>query len=237
MVAILYGVFAYLTFLGTFLYAMGFVANVGVPKSIDSGPVGPVALAFLIDLALLTGFAIQHSIMARQGFKRWVTSVIPRETERSTYVLASCACLILLFWQWRPLPSVLWDVPDPQYRMFVHGVSAVGWLMVLSSSFLINHFDLFGLRQVWLKGSYEPVPFAAPFLYRVVRHPLMLGFLIAFWAAPTMTVGHLVFSAACTGYICVGVLLEERDLMTFHGERYRLYKEQVPMLLPLPRRR
>lgn len=237
--ALLYGTLCYVLFLAVFLYAIGFVMGFGVPKHIDSGIDGDFATALGIDLALLGLFAVQHSGMARRGFKRWLTRIVPAPIERSTYVLLSSLVLALLFWQWRPLPPVLWHVQDPNARLALYALGAFGWLLVLSSTFLINHFDLFGLRQVWLharKRAYPETPFMIRAFYRIVRHPLYLGFVIAFWATPTMSAGHLLFAIATTAYILIAIQLEERDLVAAFGDEYRDYRRRVPMLLPLPKR-
>lgn len=234
---LLYGAVAYVIFLASFLYAVGFVGGFVVPKTIDSGPEGVTTTAILIDLALLSLFAVQHSVMARPVFKRWWTRIIPPAAERSTYVLASSLLLFLLFWQWRPLPGVVWNVTQPALAAILWALFGLGWLVVLVSTFLINHFDLFGLRQVYLHFTgqlYTPIPFTSPWLYRLVRHPIMVGFLIAFWATPTMTQGHLLFTAVVTAYVLVALQLEERDLLAYHGETYSAYQRQVRMLLPLP---
>ena len=231
----LYGLTAYIVFFVTYLYAVGFVGNLGVPKSLDSMPTTPLGQALLINLGLLSLFAVQHSVMARSWFKRALLRTIPQAAERSTYVLASSLALILLFWQWRPLGGVIWDVPQPALRGVIYAAFAFGWLLVLVTTFLINHFDLFGLRQVWLYFTgrpYEPLHFVTPGPYRLVRHPLYLGWLFAFWATPTMTVTHLFFAAVTTAYILVAIQLEERDLIAAHPE-YAEYKARVPMILPL----
>ena len=233
--AFLYGVAAYFAFFATILYAFGFVEGFLVPKSIDTGPVGPAAEALLVNLVLLSLFALQHSVMARQGFKAWWTAIVPKPVERSTYVLFSSLILMLLFWQWRPLPDAIWQLDDPLIAAAVTALSCLGWVLVLASTFLINHFELFGLHQVanHLVGrEMAPARFYTPLLYRFVRHPLYLGFIIAFWAAPTMTAGHLLFAVATTGYILIGILLEERDLVALFGDEYRRYRERVSMLVP-----
>jgi len=235
-----YGVVSYVVFLGSFLYAIGFVGNLGVPKAIDTGPAGPVPGAILVNVLLLGLFALQHSVMARRGFKRWWTRIVPRSLERSTYVLISSLLLLLLFWRWQPILDVVWQVENRVGVVSLQALFWLGWAVVLYSTFAIDHFDLFGLRQVWLRFrgiEYVPVPFEQPRLYKIVRHPLLLGFLIAFWSTPTMTQGHLLFSVATTGYMLVGIFLEERDLMASHGETYVLYRSEVRMLLPLGRRR
>jgi len=234
--AFAYGIICYLVFFGTFLYAIGFVGNVIVSKSIDSGPQGPLATSLLIDVGLLGLFAVQHSVMARPWFKRAWTRIVPEPAERSTYVLCSSLALLVLFWQWRPVGGVLWDVQNPVGRAAIHGVYAAGWLLLLVSTFLIDHFDLFGLQQVWshLHGRTSGLlPFRTPGLYRHVRHPIYLSWMIIFWATPRMTAAHLVFAAATTAYMLVAVRFEERDLIRFYGDDYRRYRERVPMLLPL----
>jgi protein-S-isoprenylcysteine O-methyltransferase Ste14 len=229
-----YGLIAYSAFLVTYLYAAGFVGNFLVPKSLDSAPGAPLAMALLINAGLLGLFAIQHSVMARPWFKRMLTRVVPRAAERSTYVLASSLALILLFWQWSPLGGVVWDIQNPLGRAVMYAAFAFGWLLVLVTTFLINHFDLFGLRQVWfhLRGrEYQPLRFVTPGPYRLVRHPLYVGWLFAFWATPTMTATHLLFAVATTAYILIAIRLEERDLVDAHPE-YEQYRKRVPMLVP-----
>ena len=234
-IAFLYGLAAYLVFFVTILYAIGFVTGLVVPKTIDTGTVVPLAEALIVNLLLMSLFAVQHSVMARRQFKEWWTQYVPKSVERSTYVLLASLALVLLFWQWRPMPAVVWQVADPQIATAILGVSFVGWLLVLPRTFLINHFELFGLHQVVnnLAGREMPaVRFKTPVLYKVVRHPIYLGFIIAFWAAPAMTVGHLLFAAVTTAYIFVGIFLEERDLVELFGDEYRRYRERVSMLIP-----
>lgn len=233
-VAFLYGTLSYLVFVGTFLYALGFITGVVVPKTIDTGSAVPLTEALIVDLVLMSLFAVQHSVMARRQFKEWWTQYVPKSVERSTFVLFSSLALVLLFWQWRPIPTIVWQVENP-YAAAVMGLSFAGFGLVLASTFLINHFELFGLHQVanHLAGRDMPAQrFRTPALYKVVRHPLYLGFIVGFWAAPTMTVGHLLFAAVTTAYIFVGALLEERDLIDIFGDEYRRYRERVPMLLP-----
>lgn len=235
-----YGVVSYAVFFASFLYAMGFVGNLVVEKGIDSGTEESTAMALLVDVVLLLLFAIPHSVMARRSFKEWWTRFIPNGLERSTYVLVSSLLLLLLYWQWRPLTDVVWHVDAPAARSVLLALYWSGWALVLVSSFLIDHFGLFGLRQAWawMRGTEWKHPgFRAPLLYKFVRHPLLLGFLIAFWATPDLTLGHLLFSVATTGYVLVGILFEERDLVAALGAEYVKYRREVPMLLPLPRKK
>lgn len=239
--ALLYGIVAYAAFLATFLYAIAFVGNIHVPKTIDSGPAaGSLNEALIVNVVLLGIFAVQHSVMARPGFKAVWTRIVPQSVERSTYVLFATAALALLLWQWRPLPEIVWQVENPIAVGAIQALFWLGWAVLLFSTFLINHFELFGLRQVCarLLGRRIPDPvFRTPSLYRYVRHPLYLGFVIAFWAAPTMSVGHLLFTLATTGYILIGIFLEERDLVAVFGDQYRRYRAQVSMLIPFLGRR
>jgi len=234
-IAFLYGLVSYAVFFIAFLYAVGFVSGLVVPKTIDTGTAVPMAEALIVDLLLLSVFAIQHSVMARKQFKQWWTQFVPKSVERSTYVLFSSLALVLLFWQWRPIQTVVWRIDNPQIATAVTGLSFAGWLIVLTSTFLINHFELFGLHQVANNLAGHPMPsprFRTPLYYKFVRHPIYLGFVIAFWAAATMTVGHLLFAAVTTAYIVVGILLEERDLVDLFGDDYRRYRERVSMLVP-----
>ena len=235
LLVLTYGVVSYAIFFATFCYAVGWVGNLWVPKSIDSVPVGPVWQALLVNTLLLTVFAVQHSVMARPAFKRWWTRFIPESAERSTYVLLSSLALLLMFWQWQPLGGVIWNVENSTGRFLLHAMFGFGWLLVLATTFLINHFDLFGLRQVWVfaRGKeYQPLGFVTPGPYRWVRHPLYVGWLCAFWFTPTMTAAHLLFAVVTTAYILVAIQLEERDLVDVHGRSYTEYRRSVPMLIP-----
>lgn len=237
-IAFAYGVASYIVFFVTFLYAIGFVEGMVVPKHIDSGAVGPISEALLVNVALMSLFAIQHSVMARRQFKEWWTQYVPKTVERSTYVLLSSLVLIVLFAHWQPIPGVVWQIDDPSIAMAVTVLSFTGFGLVLSSTFLINHFELFGLNQVayHLVGrKMAGYRFVTPLFYKFVRHPLYLGFIIAFWAAPTMTLGHLLFASVTTAYIFVGITLEERDLIDAFGDEYRRYKARVSMILPWPK--
>jgi protein-S-isoprenylcysteine O-methyltransferase Ste14 len=239
VLALVYGVLAYVLFLGTFLYAIAFVGNLGLPTSVDSGKPASTLSAIVIDALLLGFFAIQHSVMARYGFKQRWTRVVSWYLERSTYVLAATIALALLLWQWRPIPTMIWDLRGTAVGSVLSVLFWVGWGILLLSTFLIDHFELFGLEQVWVyvKGrEFHRPAFRTPLFYQWVRHPIYLGFVIAFWSAPVMTVGHLMFSIATTGYILVGIYFEERDLVRAYGDAYLDYKRQVPMLIPIGRR-
>jgi Putative protein-S-isoprenylcysteine methyltransferase len=238
-VSLLYGVICYLAFFGSFLYAIGFVGNKVVPKTIDGKPELPLWNAILIDASLLLVFALQHSIMARPAFKRWWTKIVPTHLERSTYVLLASLCLILMMWQWQPIGGVVWSTDNEIVKAILLVTFLVGWGIVLISTFLINHFDLFGLRQVWLNFQGRPythLPFRVPVFYRFVRHPLYLGFIIAFWSTPVMTAAHLLFAVLTTGYILTAIQLEEKDLQVQFGNKYNSYKKQVPMIIPVGKR-
>ena len=233
---LLYGIFCYLVFLASFLYAIAFLGDFGVPRTIDSGLQGSIGHALAINAGLLALFALQHSIMARSWFKRAWTRIVPPAAERSTYVLFSSVALILLFWQWRPIGGLVWQVTNGPMRIAIYGVYAIGWLLLLVATFLINHFDLFGLRQVYLhfRGQeYTGLKFRTPGLYRLMRHPIYFSWLCIFWATPRMTIAHLVFSVATTGYILMAIQLEERDLIRAYGDAYQRYKRQVPSILPV----
>ena len=235
VLAFLYGVTSYLIFFVTFLYAIGFVSDLVVPKTIDSGAPASFSQALIINLGLMALFAVQHSVMARKEFKRWWTQFVPVSVERTTYVLFASLTLALLLWQWRPIPTVVWQIANPSLATSVTVLSFVGWTVVLTSTFLINHFELFGLQQVAtnLLGQNMPAArFRTPLYYKFVRHPIYLGFVIAFWSAPTMTLGHLLFAAVTTAYIVIGATLEERDLIAVFGNEYRDYRKRVAMLIP-----
>jgi protein-S-isoprenylcysteine O-methyltransferase Ste14 len=232
--ALIYGLASYLVFFLSFTYLVAFIGNYLVPKSIDVGPQGELGLSVLIDAALIALFGVQHSVMARPGFKSWWTRIVPASCERSTYVLVSSLLLILIFWQWRPITMTIWRV-EGWPAVTLTAICWIGWLTALTSTYLIDHFELFGLRQVFdaLRGAATRVmSFRTPLLYRLVRHPLMLGTLLAFWATPHMTAGHLLFALMMTGYILIGVRFEERDLVANLGESYEQYRRRVPMLMP-----
>jgi protein-S-isoprenylcysteine O-methyltransferase Ste14 len=234
-----YGVASYLVFFATFLYAIGFIGNFGVPRTLDGAPTEPLAKALAINVGLLSLFAVQHSVMARKWFKDWWTRIVPLPVERSTYVLFSSLALILLFWQWQPLGGQIWSVENPAAVLALRVLFAFGWGLVLVSTFLINHFDLFGLRQVWLHllgRPYTSLQFGTPGPYRLVRHPLYVGWFFAFWMTPTMTLSHLLFAVMTTAYILVAIRFEESDLIRDHGEAYEEYRRRVPMLIPSSRR-
>jgi len=235
VVVFLYGLLSYIFFLGVFLYAIGFVGNIQVPKSIDGAVTDPIGTAILINTLILGLFAIQHTIMARPRFKSMITNIIPQAAERSTFVLATNIIFVILFWQWRPMGGTVWSIESTMWGAILHVVFWAGWGIVLISTFLIDHFDLFGLKQVThylQKKNAKPPYFREHSLYKVVRHPIMLGFVIAFWSTPTMGTGRLFFAAMCTGYILVGLTFEERDLVKHHGELYLNYARRVPMLIP-----
>lgn len=232
-----YGVACYAVFFVTFCYAIGFVGNLVVPKGIDAEPRVPLWQALLVNAGLLLVFSLQHSVMARPGFKRWWTRFVPTEAERSTYVLLSSVAMIAMFYYWEPMGGTIWNVTNPFGKAALLTVFALGYALVLLATFLINHFDLFGLRQTWLcfRGKpYTQLRFATPVLYRHVRHPLYVGWLLGFWAIPHMTVAHLLFAVLTTAYILIAIRFEERDLLAAHGEDYRRYRQTVPMLIPRP---
>jgi protein-S-isoprenylcysteine O-methyltransferase Ste14 len=238
--SLFYGLAAYLAFFATILYAIGFVGNLVVPKTIDGEPQSSFLNAILVNALLLLLFALQHSIMARPAFKRWFTKIVPAHLERSSFVLLASLCLMLMMWQWQPIGGIVWSTENQTIRTILLIVYLIGWGIVFLSTFLINHFDLFGLRQVWLyfRGkSYKELPFRLPFFYRLVRHPLYLGFLIAFWSTPVMTIAHLLFAILTTGYILTAIQLEEKDLLRSFGDKYRIYKKWVPMIIPFSKRK
>lgn len=237
VLTLVFGMICYLIFFLTFLYAIGFVGNMVVPKSIDTGASMSFGEAIVIDIALLVAFALQHSVMARPHFKQWWTKIVPASIERSIYVLLASSLLILLFWQWRPIDGVIWETTNPAAVYVLWAVFFLGWALVLVGTFLINHFELFGLSQVfhYFTGKeQEALEFRTPVLYKIVRHPIMLGFIIAFWATPRMTAGHLVFAVGTTAFILVAIQLEERDLIKAHGENYKEYRSRVSMIVPMP---
>lgn len=240
VIALLYGLVVYAFFLVTFLYAIGFIGNLIVPKSIDTGAEPISVAAFVINIILLSIFAIQHTIMARPAFKRWWTGFVPQPVERSTFVLFASLALALIFWQWRPISGIVWEVTNPTWAVVLQVVFFAGWAILLAATFMIDHFDLFGVRQVILHAqgkTYADTEFQTSGFYNYIRHPIMLGFIIAFWAAPVMTVGHLLFAAVTTVYIFIGVALEERDLSAHFGETYQTYRRAVPAYIPLPGKR
>ena len=235
LVAFLYGIVAYLVFAAVIVYAIGFVTGLVVPKTIDSGPAGPLVESIVINLVLLTIFALQHSVMARPQFKKWWTTIVPKSVERSTYVLLASLALALVFWQWRPIPGVVWEVKEPTIAASLLYLGLFGWVLVFISTFMINHFELLGLHQVANNLASKPMPpmkFKTPMLYNVVRHPIYLGFVIFVWATPVMTAGHLLFAAVVTAYIFVGIALEEHDLIEVFGDEYRRYRRRVAMIVP-----
>ncbi len=240
LVAVIYGIVAYGFTLVALLYLIGFVGNLIVPKSIDSGTAGPLLQSVIVDTMLIGLFAIQHSVMARQGFKRWWTRIVPPSVERSTYVLAASFALLILYWQWQPIPALVWTVHNPTAAAALDSIFWLGWVVLVASTFLLSHFELFGLSQVFARLFGKPLSdakFRTPLLYRHVRHPIYLGILLAVWATPGMTAGHLLFSVVITGYILIGIQLEERDLIRQFGDQYRRYRQRAAMLVPLPGRK
>src|SRR5690242_19709791 len=237
---LLYGILSYALFFGTYLYAIGFVTNLVVPTSLDKTRSASLLIALLINVGLLVLFALQHSVMARPAFKKWWTQFVPEPIERSTYVLLSSICMILLFINWQPMGGVVWSVESPSGYWLLQVISLLGFGIVLISTFLINHFDLFGLRQVWMYFAGKPythLQFRTPFFYKYVRHPLYLGWMIAFWATPTMTIAHFLFAVICTGYMLTAIKFEEKDLIAVFGNTYLQYKEKAPMLIPFTKKR
>jgi protein-S-isoprenylcysteine O-methyltransferase Ste14 len=240
LVAVLFGVVAYGVTLVAILYLIGFTGNFIVPKSIDSGTAGPLLQSIIVDTLLIGLFAIQHSVMARPGFKRWWTRIVPSSVERSTYVLFASFALLILYWQWQPIPTPVWTVDNPAVAEAVDAIFWLGWVVLVASTFLINHYELFGLSQVFARLFGKQLPdakFRTPLLYRYVRHPIYLGILLAVWATPEMTVGHLLFALVITAYILIGIQLEEHDLIQQFGDRYRRYRQHAAMLVPLPGRK
>ena len=240
LVTLIYGIVAYGCALGALLYLVGFVGNLVVPKSIDSGTAGPLLQSVIVNTLLIGLFALQHSVMARQGFKRWWTRIVPSAVERSTYVLFASFALLLLYWQWQPIPALVWSVHNPAAASVLDGIFWLGWVVLVASTFLISHFELFGLAQVFARLFGKQLPdakFRAPLLYRHVRHPIYLGVLLAVWATPAMSVGHLLFAVMITGYILIGIQLEEHDLIQQFGDQYRRYRQHAAMLVPLPGRK
>ena len=238
--ALIYGVVAYGFTLVALLYLIGFVGNVVVPKSIDSGTAGPLLESVIVNTLLIGLFALQHSVMARQGFKRWWTRIVPAPVERSTYVMFASFALLILYWQWQPIPALVWTVPNPTAASVLDGIFWLCWVVLVASTFLLSHFELFGLSQVFARLFGKQLPdakFRTPLLYRHVRHPIYLGVLLAVWATPAMSVGHLLFAAMITGYILIGIQLEERDLIRQFGDQYRRYRQRAAMLVPLPGRK
>ena len=238
ILAFIYGLICYLVSFITLAYSVGFIGNLIVPKTLDSSSDGTLINGILIDVSLIALFGIQHSLMARKSFKKWWTKIIPNPIERSTYILMASLTLLLLFWQWHSLGGVIWNIQSPIASNIIYGIFALGWLIVLISTFMINHFDLFGLRQVYLylRGQeYEYLGFRTPGFYKYVRHPIMLGFFIVFWATPTMTFSHFIFALGTTIYMLVGIKLEEVDMISIYGDLYQEYRQQVSMLIPLPK--
>lgn len=236
VISFLYGIIGHVGFLLVFMYLIGFLANFAVPKSVDSGQTGPFGQALLINVLLLALFGVQHSVMARQGFKQWWTKIVPQHIERSTYVVISDLLVILLIWQWRPMTDVVWNVEHPTGILVLWTLFGLGWAIIVLASFMINHFDLLGTRQVYLHlqgKEYTILPFKITGFYKYIRHPLMLGWITAFWSTPNMTVGHLVFAIGTTVYILIAIQIEEKDLVKFHGESYKKYQREVGMILPL----
>lgn len=235
---LLYGVASYFLFFGTVLYMMGFMVGMFVPKHIDNGPETSLLVALAINLFWLSLFGVQHTVMARPKFKEWWTKIVPQPIERSTYVLISTLLIIGLFWQWRPIDIPIWDFQGTAMGAVMLGLYALGWLILFAATYMIDHFDLFGLKQVYfnfIEKTLSPPQFHVRFLYKLCRHPLMLGWIITFWATPYMSAGHALFAAVWTGYILIALIYEERDLVRYHGEDYKAYQQSVPKLIPLPK--